>query len=197
MGTLLSLDSMALCTLLMLRNSIQNSRNSSLVVHLRVLPDPAWECLHHLAEDLEPQGRALGPWKKTPAAMAGWGRTFHCESLGLVSLIQPPKLKLFPRDPIGANDAALPQVPDPLAGEGSCWEMSREGAGARVCVWWMLLPISFQTAGEIPELVGSGCLQPPAVQSQSGEGEQSKHSLSTLFILCWGKGFFLFVSDMR
>lgn len=38
-----------------------------------------------------------------------------------------------------------------------------------------------------------GPSQPPAERSRSGEGEQSKHALSRLYILCWGKGFcFLF-----
>lgn len=42
-----------------------------------------------------------------------------------------------------------------------------------------------------------GASQPPAMQSWSREEEQSKHALSRLFILCWGKGFFFFVLNMQ
>lgn len=38
----------------------------------------------------------------------------------------------------------------------------------------------------------AGASQLPAVQSCSVEGGQSKHAVSRLFILCWGKGFFYF-----
>ncbi|XP_054077008.1 uncharacterized protein LOC128917676 [Rissa tridactyla] len=88
-----------------LPNQQPHFRSLSSMVHLRISPDPDQELSHHLAGDVAPWGRALGPEKKT-----GGGRTFHCESLGLVGLIQPPKLKLFPRDPNGADDAAVPQV---------------------------------------------------------------------------------------
>ncbi|XP_074464304.1 uncharacterized protein LOC141751445 isoform X2 [Larus michahellis] len=88
-----------------LPNQQPHFRSLSSMVHLRISPDPDQELSHHSAGDVAPWGRALGPEKKT-----GGGRTFHCESLGLVGLIQPPKLKLFPRDPNGADDAAVPQV---------------------------------------------------------------------------------------
>lgn len=85
--------------------------------------------------------------------------------------IQPPKLKLFPRDPIGVDAAALLQVQNPLTGKGG----PRMGL-VLVCMVRAAAHLFAQTKYQ---LIGRfAACKPPTTQSQSGEGEQSKPPLS-------------------